>query len=206
VAADMAVKYLHPAAVLTLWAGAAVFFQSLPSPAFWWGAVCVVGVAVFAAPLRFWRLLRRIRVLLVVSVMLFALATPGVRLLPELTWLALTRDGIVLGCEHALRLVMMVALVAWLLERMTTTRLICALHALFRPLAPFGVSAERIAVRLSLVLQAVGDTGGAWRAWFVEAETAGGPAHVAVDAQQWHVLDRLVVLGVLGGLIIWSLL
>lgn len=197
--------FLHPAAVLTLWAGAAVFFQSLSSPWFWWGAAVVVAVAVFAAPDRFRRLLRRIRVLLIVSVILFALATPGVRLLPELTWLPLTRDGIVLGSEHGLRLVVMVALVAWLLEHMATQRLVCALYAIFRPLAPIGVSAERIAVRLSLVLQAVGESGGAWRVWFTEAETVGGPTHVAVETQAWHAIDRVLIAAVLVGLALWSL-
>lgn len=198
-------KFLHPAAVLTLWAGAAVFFQSLPSPWFWWGAAFMVAVAALAAPVRFKRLLRRIRVLLLVSVILFALATPGVRLIPELIWLPLTHDGLVLGCEHGLRLVVMVALVAWLLEHMATTRLVCALHAVFRPLAPIGVSAERIAVRLSLVLQAVGESGGAWRVWFIEAETAGGPAHVAVETHAWHVIDRMLIAAVLLGLTLWSL-
>lgn len=199
-------KLLHPAAVLTLWAGAAVFFQSLPSPAFYWGVAFAVALAAYAAPARLMRLLRRIRVLLLVSVLLFAFATPGVRLMPELTWLALTRDGIILGCEHALRLVVMVALVAWLLERMETARLICALYAIFRPLAVVGVSAERIAVRLSLVLRAVGDTGGAWRTWFVDAETGGGPAHVTLQMQSWRAFDRLLVLAVVVGLLAWSLM
>jgi len=200
------VKSLHPAAVLTLWASAAVFFQTLPAGFFWWGAACVAVFTAATAAARFRRLLRRIRVLLVVSIVLFACATPGVRLFPELTWLPLTRDGLVLGVEHALRLVVMVAFVAWLLERMSTARLVCALHAIFSPLAPIGVSAERIAVRLSLVLQAVGDSGGAWRVWFIEAESAGGPAHVAVETQHWQVVDRLLVLVVLAGLAVWSML
>jgi energy-coupling factor transporter transmembrane protein EcfT len=196
---------LHPAAVLTLWAGAAVFLQSLAAPAFWWGALAAAVLAALGAPARFWRLLRRIRILLLVSLLLFAWATPGVRVAPGWPWLTLTWDGLWLGLEHATRLVVMVALVAWLLERMSVSRLVCALHALLAPLSPLGVAAERIAVRLSLVLDAVGEPGGAWRVWFLQAEMGGGVSHVRLEAQAWRAVDRLSVAAVLVGLVLWGL-
>ncbi len=198
-------KSLHPAAVLSLWASAAVFFQALMPPLFWWGALGVVCVATLSAGPRMRRLLKRVRVLLLVTLVMFGLATPGVKVLPHLTWLPLTWDGLTLGVAHCTRLVMMVAFVAWLLERLSNDRLVCALHAIFSPLAPLGVSAERIAVRLTLVFRAVDVTRSGWRAWFLEAESGDAPAHIAVHTQRFGPIDGLAFGGLLVGAVLWGL-
>ncbi len=70
---------LHPAAVLCLWASAAVFFASLKTLALWCAALSARLVAGFANRRALQRLLRRIRVLLAASIVMFGLATPGTR-------------------------------------------------------------------------------------------------------------------------------
>ena len=198
-------KSLHPAAVLSLWASAAVFVQTLMPPVFWWAALGVVCLAVVSAAARMRRLVRRVRILILVTLIMFGLATPGLRVMPHVGWLPLTWDGLNLGAAHATRLLVMVAFVAWLLERLSNDRLVCALHAIFLPLAPLGVSAERVAVRLTLVFRAVDVTRSAWRAWFLEAESGDGPAHIAIHTQRFGTADRLAFAALLIGVVLWGL-
>ena len=70
---------LHPAAVLCLWASAAVFFQPFKKSALWWTALSARRIAGFPNRRALQRLLRRIRVLPAASIVLFGLATPGTR-------------------------------------------------------------------------------------------------------------------------------
>ncbi|QID18188.1 hypothetical protein G3580_11395 [Nitrogeniibacter mangrovi] len=196
---------LHPAAVLALWAGAAVLLQLLHPPALWWSIPGVVVLASVMAGERFFRLLRRIRILLLVTIVLFGLATPGVRLLPQWTWLALTWDGLALGAEHALRLVTMVSMVALLLTRMSNAQLVCALHAVFSTLRPLGVPAELIAVRLTLVLRAVESPRSGWRAWFLEAESAGTPGVIPVQIQAFRWPDGVALALLSLAVVLWGM-
>lgn len=61
-------------------------------------------------------LLKRTRWLIVSLVLLFALATPGVYLLPMFGSLGPTEEGLRLGLEHFMRLLFVLASLAVLLE------------------------------------------------------------------------------------------
>jgi len=196
---------LHPTAVLCLWASTAVFVQTLPEPWLWLGGFVTAATAMLYSGARFGRLARRIRVLCGVTVLLFALATPGVRVFPGLTWLSLTWDGLMLGVAHATRLLAMVALVAVLLERLNVEQLISAIHHGLRGLKPVGLPIDRIAVRLSLVLDAMERTDAGWRAWLLDAEAPApsGVASVMVQPMQWRDLTCIIL--ALGFVIAWGL-
>ncbi|MCB1959148.1 MAG: hypothetical protein KDE68_01265 [Rhodocyclaceae bacterium] len=196
---------LHPAAVLSLWAGAAVFFQSLAAPALWWAGALVIAGAVWIKRPRFIALMRRIRVLLLASLALFALATPGTRVFPGVMALPLTYDGLLLGAAQALRLAMMVAFVTILLTLLSRERLILAIQSMCTPLRPIGVSPSRIAVRLSLVFDAIDTPASGWRAWMAQAESSPACATVAVAHADFSVRDYAVLVGVAGCLLLWSL-
>ena len=187
---------LHPAAVLSLWVGAAVFFQSLAAPALWWACVASLLGALWVDRARLVSLLRRIRVLLLATFVLFALATPGTRVFPLWPAVPLTLDGLALGASHMARLMMMVAFVAVLLATLPRERLILALQSACMPLRPLGVSPTRIAVRLSLVFDAIDAPSAGWRAWIEQAESTPPRASVVVHAACFRAWDYGVLAAV----------
>ena len=195
---------LHPAAVLCLWASAAVSFQSFDAPALWWAALVALIAAGLTDRRRLLRLRKRIRVLLVASIVLFGFATPGTRLLPGWPMLGLTVDGLALGAAHMARLVMMVAFVAWLMSTLSAERLIAALRTLLSVFHPLGVSSQRLAVRLSLVLDAVGQRHQGWRDWMTQAEAPVADATLAVPHVPLRRRDYVVFMTVAGCALAWG--
>lgn len=165
---------MHSGFLVLLWLVLAAGLQLIPLS----GLTAVLVLSVFAAwrwaPRRAARLLRRVRILLAAICLFFGGFTPG-----EAVWIdwpnwSPTREGLLLAAEHAGRLVTVVLWVALLLEHLSTERLVGGLYALLRPLAVLGLPAERLAVRLLLVLRYVESApAGAWRRWLEwPAETA----------------------------------
>lgn len=115
----------------------------------------LTAVALAIARGRTLRLMRRIRILLLAIVVLFAGFTPGEAVFSDWPVISPSREGLLQALTHAGRLLAVVCCVAILLERLPTERLIGGLYALSRPLVVFGLSAERVAVRIVLVLRYV---------------------------------------------------
>lgn len=114
-----------------------------------------LAVALWCARTRTLRLLRRVRVLMIAIVVLFAGFTPGEAVFADWPAVSPSREGLLQALEHAGRLLAVVCCVAVLLERLPSDRLIGGLYALSRPLGVFGLPAERMAVRMLLVLRYV---------------------------------------------------
>ncbi|MBL8448118.1 MAG: hypothetical protein JNJ44_11970 [Zoogloeaceae bacterium] len=178
---------IHPATALLLWAALVIVTQSLGG---WMLVLVVVGIAGIAFRLgrtRFWRLLRRIRFILLAIVILFAWMTPGDALVP--IWVAFgpTLEGCRLAFDHGVRLIGVVSLVAILLSAGGRDFLISGLYTLSRPAALLGISREQLAVRLLLVLRFVEEQPvGSWREWL--SDGAGGEAvglHVVSQPLRW---------------------
>ncbi|MEZ5626801.1 MAG: hypothetical protein R3E34_04645 [Rhodocyclaceae bacterium] len=188
---------LHPAAMLTLWAGVAVFVQALPSHGMWVAALGLVVLAAGIDAARTAKLVRRIRVLLAVIILMFGFATPGTAMLPFWTAANPTWDGLMLGVTHAARLLAMVSLVSILLTKMPVARLVLALHVLAAGFRPLGVSPDRVAVRLSLVLAELDGPKLQWRTWLATVEAPGGAKTLTLDVVPvcWH--DRAVMAAVI---------
>ncbi len=188
---------LHPAAMLTLWAGVAVFVQALPPVGVWVAALGLVALAAAIDATRTAKLVRRIRVLLVVIVLMFGFATPGTAMLPVWTAASPTWDGLALGATHAARLLAMVSLVSILLARMPVARLVLALHVLAAALRPLGVSPDRVAVRLSLVLAELDGPKLQWRSWLETVEAPGGARALTLDVMPMRWQDRSAMAAVI---------
>ncbi|ENO95377.1 hypothetical protein C667_19353, partial [Thauera phenylacetica B4P] len=175
-------------------------------------AACALAAAVLA-PARTWRLVRRIRVLLVAIAVLFAWFTPGEAALLDWPRLGPTREGLALAALHAARLLAVVCAVGILLERLPLARLVGGLYALARPLRGVGVAPERLALRLLLVLRYVeasprGQGTVDWRHWLADEPATGAAVEMApvVLARERLGLGEGLFAGALfAGLLWWSL-
>ncbi len=157
---------LHPGASL-VGAGLLVFLlHSLPPWGLAFAAVVLLAAALASARRPTLSLIRRTRWLLLSIIVLFSLGTPGERLDGLPGDAGLTRDGLMLAFEHVLRLVLMLAALAILHERLGTGGLMAGLHWLLAPLARLRSLRDRIVVRLMLVLEyAEAPARRGWRDW-----------------------------------------
>lgn len=201
---------MHSGLLLSGWLAIVAGLQVLPVGWLWAGVALSLACAALAARARALRLLRRVRVLLAAILLLFAWFTPGEAVLLDWPVLSPTREGLVLALEHGGRLIAVVCWVALLLERLPTERLVSGLYALARPCRIIGLSAERIALRLLLVLRYVdaGKTTGGWKTWLVATDDDGdegstGP--VRLRRERFGVAERTiaVVLAVIVGWWLW---
>jgi energy-coupling factor transporter transmembrane protein EcfT len=198
---------MHPATRLVAWAAVVVFVQLARGPILWGLGFVVMAASALLARRRAWRLVRRIRVLLLVLLILFAFFTPGEALLPFLGGVSPTREGGVLAVLHCTQLLVVVLLVALLLELTDERSLVSGLMSLARPFAVTGLSVERMAVRMLLVFRYVeAPPPGGWRALLVgpdDDESPGALSVVFVPLRWWDVLAAcgFLVLMVLGAVL-----
>lgn len=145
---------LHPATLLLGWLACAIALQWMPLLPLLVAALAVLPAAGYFARRRFGLLLRRSRWLLLSIALLFSLATPGTALPDPLGALGLTTEGCLAATAHVLRLALLLALLALLLEHQTIPRLIGGLYLLLTPFEKM-LDRGRIALRLLLVLEYV---------------------------------------------------
>jgi energy-coupling factor transporter transmembrane protein EcfT len=157
---------MHPGAALFLWVALVVFLQTVSGLALWLLTGMWLAVAGWTSYASLRRLVRRIRFLLLAILILFAWMTPGQAFVPGWTTLGPTREGLLLAADHGLRLVGVAALVAILLGRGGRDFVVSGLYALMAPSRFLGLSRDRLAVRLLLVLRnAENPLAGGWRHW-----------------------------------------
>jgi len=172
---------MHAGSILFLWAAAALFLQQAEG----WGlgalTVASLVVAFGCARAQCVRLLARVHFLLLAILVLFAWFTPGEAVFMDWPRSGPSREGLLLALTYTGRLVALVCWVAVLLGRMPTDRLVSGLYALFRPCGAFGLPAERIALRLLLVLRHASASRNdrhwkGWRVWLDPPASSGGEA------------------------------
>lgn len=211
-----ALNSMQAGVLLLCWLLAVLVGQSLSSPWLEVAALSLLSVALVLAPQRGRQLLRRIRILALMIVILFAWFTPGEALWVKWIALAPSHEGLQLALLHLSRLLLAVTSLVLLLEYLPTARLLSGLHALSRPFAVFGLSPERFALRLMLVLQLVDSTStagkrGDWRHWLDDGSNdgladAGDVGDVyRIDVEPVRVLDRFACTLLALILICWSL-
>jgi energy-coupling factor transporter transmembrane protein EcfT len=168
---------MHAASILILWALAVLLVQMSEG----WRLAVAVGVslvlALVVARVNCLRLIKRVTVLLVAILVLFAWFTPGEAMWVDWPRLSPSREGLALALAHGGRLLAVVCWVAILLARMAPDRLVSGLYTLARPGAVFGLSAERVALRLLLVLRYVDRaraSGLDWRGWLAAPDADDG--------------------------------
>jgi energy-coupling factor transport system permease protein len=188
----------HPATLLFAWGVLVALLQPLPATALAWIAAVVLPLAVAFARRRMLALLRRTRWLFLSIVLLFALATPGQRLPGVVGDLGITLDGLLLAAEHGLRLLLLLASLAALHERLGTPGMMAGLHWLLAPIAKWRTLRERIVVRLMLVLDSVENAPAAtWREWLnrdLEGQDRLALAVGSLRCSDWLALASLGVL------------
>lgn len=201
---------MHSGLILILWLAAVASIQLLAPAVLAVVVVASLLAAMLWARARTLRLLRRVRVLLLAIAVLFAWFTPGEALFLDWPRLGPTREGALLAILHAGRLIAVVCAVGLLLERLPLQRLVGGLHALSRPLRVIGVSPERLALRLLLVLRYVeasphGSGKVNWRDWLVDEVDPPAGEVVLLHRESLGVADGLIGAGVFAGLLWWSL-
>jgi hypothetical protein len=159
----------HPAVLVTAGLLLICLLQLLPQ----WlllgaSALLLMLAAVFAAQ-RLRRILRRLRWIALSILVLFAWQTPGTLIIPALSALSPSWDGLALTLFHLAGLAAIGAVVSLLMRALNEAAWVCALYALSAPFARFGFPAARLAVRMMLVLES----------------TAGGPGQVQHGWREW---------------------
>lgn len=104
---------------------------------------------------RFLAMSRRLKWFFLSIILIFGWFTPGTPLLEWMGAWSPGREGLVMGLQRTLVLVLAVAAVVWLLHVTSRESLVKGLLWLTRPLAPLGLPRERFAVRLVLTLEAL---------------------------------------------------
>lgn len=191
---------LHPATLLLCWGGLVIFLQTLSLGELGWASSLLLPVSLLLARRRTRVLIRRARWLLLSIAILFSLSSPGERLPAPVGDLGVTYDGLRMAAEHVLRLVLLLASLAVLHERLGNEGLIAGLHWLLRPLASWREARERIIVRLMLVLDYVEtEPRGGWRAW-LSGDVSGPDTLVLVTGSarrlDWAILGILAAVGI----------
>jgi energy-coupling factor transporter transmembrane protein EcfT len=179
---------------LVLWGALVVLGQSLGGG---WlaGAVMLallLGVSLAGSHLR--RLFRRARFLLLTIGLFFACGTPGEALLPILGAASPTLAGLEMATQHCARLALVLALLALLFQTTTSSQLVAGIFGLLKPFSTLGLSRERVALRLMLVLQYAEEQKGegrlkSWKQWlnWLECQDGGTepePVRIAVAPLQ----------------------
>lgn len=194
---------LHPATLLLCWVVLAVFLQSLSINGLALAALVLIPPSIFLARRRAVSLVRRSRWLLISIAVLFILATPGQRLPGVAGEVGITHDGLAMAGEHLLRLVLLLATLALLHERLRTVGMMAGLHWMLAPLSGRQALRERIVVRLMLVLEFVESSPTEkWRDW-LKGESA-GPASLELTLEpvgrlDWTLFGMLAILSFIHG-------
>lgn len=205
----MNLSVLHPTTRLLCWLTATLLGQGLSGAALAYALPCTVFVIAIVAGTRAvregWRLVRRVRWLIVALVLVFAWGVPGEpiggdsRVVP--TW-----EGVQLAALHLGRLLLTLMLIGALLASLSRDDLLSALLTLVLPLRRMGVDCERAVVRMALVLRFVEDAKAAdWRQLLRESPPpaeSGGLASLLVEQRPLRCADRWLLGGcgvVMGG-------
>jgi energy-coupling factor transport system permease protein len=157
----------HPVSQITIWICLAIAVQTLQSVALPLLALALSLIAFKAHSKRLLTLLRRTRWIIISILFVYAFMTPGVGLwdLPYIP--SPTQEGLLDGLMQLSRLVFVLAGLSVLLTSLSQERMISGIYSLSYPVRLFGLSRERIAVRLALTLnyaeKAMQETATDWR-------------------------------------------
>lgn len=143
---------IHPASKILLWLGFAGAVQGL-------GFGYLLPLTLFVLLLLLTGcdgalgLVRRARWLLITMLLIYAFATPGDELFPQLNGFGPSLQGVQAGALQAWRLTLMLLALGVLLRSCPRNSLLGGLYTLLRPFRSLGLDVDRFAVRLWLTLQ-----------------------------------------------------
>ena len=114
--------------------------------------VVLVTAAICSNVKTFFRMLRRIRWLLLILLIIYAYSTPGEYLKYLPITLSPSYEGIRSGLLQAAKIITVIAVLSMLLSTTTKDVLIGGIYQLLRPFAIFNIDAKKIAVRTWLTM------------------------------------------------------
>ncbi len=141
---------LHPATQILTWCVLVAAMQFLPATRMLVAGGFVLLSAFILSPHKFKQLVRRTRWIMFSLWLIYAYSTPGQNLFDSS--LSPSREGLMSGALQLMRLLVALAGLAILLDRLHRQQLISGLYSLLLPLQWLGLSRERFAVRLALTL------------------------------------------------------
>jgi energy-coupling factor transporter transmembrane protein EcfT len=189
----------HPAVQILVWMLLALLAQRLPPLALLVLTAVLFGLAMRLCAKQLLTLLRRTRWIFFSLLLIYAFTTPGAALWAQLGVASPTREGLLDGLLQLGRLVSVLSGLAILLALLSQTQLISGLYSLAYPLRWFGLSRERIAVRLALTLEyaesAMRDTASDWRSTIGAAmrPSTEGAEHIELQLQPFRAVDALLL-------------
>jgi len=143
---------LHPATQILIWCVLVTVTQFLSPPRLLVAGGFALSVAFMLSRHKLLQLLHRTRWIMFSLWLIYAYTTPGQPVSIFLGALSPSLEGLQDGLLQLMRLLMALAGLAILLERLHRLQLIAGLYTLFAPLQWLGLSRERLAVRLALTL------------------------------------------------------
>lgn len=143
---------LHPATQILIWGMLVAVMQFIQPSRVLIAGVLMLLLAFLLSQHKFLQLLRRTRWIMFSLLLIYAYTTPGEAVSTGLGMLSPSREGLQAGGVQLLRLLVALAGLAILLDRLHRQKLMAGLYTLFAPLQWLGFSRERLAVRLALTL------------------------------------------------------
>ena len=184
---------MHPTAALLLWLFGVLATQVLN----YTGLGLLFLFVVASSPASFLSIVqfaRRGRWLFLSLWLILAYGKPG-ELVADYAW-APTWEGVYEANLQAVRLLAMLACLAWLLTRLGRNGMVSALWGCLRPLATLGLDVERLVVRLSLVLEHLKTPlpSGAWKTMLLkESRPESVLQQISIALPTWTFSDRILV-------------
>ncbi|RTL03118.1 MAG: hypothetical protein EKK59_00790 [Neisseriaceae bacterium] len=151
-------RHFHPAALIGMWMLLALVLPGVsPSGLSLLTFLLLPPLLLGKQRSGLWLMLRRNRVLLLSILLLHALMTPGQVLWSFWPGLDVTLEGAVAGGLQALRLLLLLLALVWLLGNLSPPQLLTGLLRLLWPLRKLGLDCQPLALRLSLTLRYAAD-------------------------------------------------
>ena len=141
---------LHPATQILVWCVLVAAMQFLPATRMLISGAFVLFLAFMFSRQKLRQLLRRTRWFMISLWLIYGYSTPGQALFDSM--FSPTREGLMSGGLQSMRLLVALAGLAMLLDRLHRQQLMAGLYSLLLPLRCLGLSRERLAVRLALTL------------------------------------------------------
>jgi len=144
---------LHPTTLILAWIVFALVLSAIGFTTMMVASVVVASLIAINGVARCWQLVRRTRILILVLLLVYVFATPGVPLFSGWDQANPTWEGLQAGTAQAWRLLLLVSALAVLLRYLSRQQLLAGIYVLILPLKPLGVPVAKFAVRLCLTLQ-----------------------------------------------------
>ncbi|MEN9986309.1 MAG: hypothetical protein RI925_1811 [Pseudomonadota bacterium] len=186
--------FFHPLVPLAGWLALALMLPLWSGPCQLLAAGLMALLAGWRQPAVPWQALRRVRWLLITLVAAMGWSVPG-QALWSADW-APTREGVMEGLAHALRLLTLLWCMKWLFARQSRQDWLLGLRSLCWPLVGLGLDVNRAALRLWLTLAETERlTGGASPHWRDVWQLLSAPPAATQDGEQVLTLQLRVLTG-----------